>query len=120
MIVERGKKILIVCIIVVFIIFLFDFFRLPNLSHLVLRSLLFGFFFFLAYRGYNWSRICLFVLLLFIGLVGSYAGAKLLVLFKYPHPVGIVTVIMGILNLSVGFILFLNKSVKAFVNRDRS
>ena len=120
MIVERGKKILIVCIIVVLIIILIDFFLLPKLSPLVGRSLLFGLFFFLAYRGYNWSRICLFVLLLFIGLYGSYYGAKVLVLYKYPHPVGIVTVIMGILNLSVGLILFLNKSVKAFVNRDRS
>jgi len=115
---ERGKKILIICMIIVFANMLIDFLISPKLSRLLLGCLLFGLFFSLTYRGYNWSRICLFIMLLASGLGGSYGG--LMILFEYPHPAGILIVIMSLVNLSISFILLLNKSVKSFVNRGRS
>ncbi|MBW1794264.1 MAG: hypothetical protein JRJ38_07515 [Deltaproteobacteria bacterium] len=117
MIVERGKKILIICAIVVFVSILVDFFITPKLVSLVGGYFLFGLLFFLTYRGYNWSRICLFFLLLLSGLGGSYGGV--MILSEYQHPAGILIVIMSLLNLAIGFILVSNKSVKAFVNRAR-
>jgi len=57
-------------------------------------------------------------MLLASGLGGSYGG--LMILFEYCHPAGILIVIISLLNLSIGFILLLNKSVKSFVNRPGS
>ncbi|MFH1935434.1 MAG: hypothetical protein ABIN18_28165 [Pseudomonadota bacterium] len=115
MIVEKGKKILIICMIVVFVGILIDFFISPKQASLVGGFLLFGLFFFFTYRGYNWSRICLFIMLLISGLGGSYGGV--MILLESHHPIGILIVFMSLLNLSIGFILFFNKSVKVFVNR---
>ena len=117
MIVKRGKRILIICTIVVFVSIFIDFFIAPNISSLLGGCLLFGLFFYWTYRGFNWSRICLFIMLLISGLGGSYGGV--MILFEYHHLAGLLIVIMSLLNLSIGFILLFNKSIKAFVNRGR-
>ena len=116
MIVERGKIILFVCMIVVFVGILTHFIITSEPVYLVRSSLWYGLFFFLTYRGYNWSRICLFISLLISGLFGSYFGVMFL--FEYPYPAGTILVIKSILYLAVGFILLLNKSVKKYVNRE--
>lgn len=116
--IERGKAILQICMIAVFVSIFIDFLLPPKLGFPLGGCLLFGLFFFLAYRGYNWSRICLFIMLLASGLAGSYGG--IMILLEYHHPMGILIVIMSLMNLSIGFILFFNKSVKAFINRKRS
>jgi hypothetical protein len=71
MIVEKGKKILIICMIVVFLSILIAFIIDPKPASFVGGFLLFGLFFFFTYWGYNWSRICLFILLLILGLAGQ-------------------------------------------------
>ena len=113
---EKGRKILLICMLVVFISIFIDYLLLPKLSSLIGGCLLFSLFFLLTYHGYNWSRICLFILLLLSGLGGSYGGV--MILSEYRHSAGILIVIMSLLNLSIGFILLLNKAVKAFVNRE--
>ncbi|MFH1976908.1 MAG: hypothetical protein ABIJ52_15390 [Pseudomonadota bacterium] len=111
---EEGRKILLICIVVVFISISIDYFLLPQLSSNIGGFLLFGLFFYLTYSGYNWSRICLFIMLLISGLGGAYAG----VMIKYWYSAGILILIMSLLKLSIAFILLLNKAVKAFVNRE--
>jgi len=117
MIVKKGKRILIICTIVVFVSILIDFFINPKLVSLAVSFLLFGLSFYYTYRGYNWSRICLIILLIISGLGGSYGGVMILI--ESQHPAGILIVIMSLLHLSIGFILLFSKSVKAFVNRGK-
>jgi len=109
---EKGRRILLICMVVIFISIFVDYLLLPKASF-VIGGCLFGLFFLLTYRGHNWSRICLFIMLLLYGAGGAYGG---IMLFLEYHPVGIILIItMSLLNLSVGFILLLNKSVQAFV-----
>lgn len=112
---ERGKKILIICMIVVFISFGSDLLISPLSSSFFLSLLLVGLFFSLTYHGRNWARICLVILLLVSGLGGLYGGSK--ILLEYHCLAGILIVIMSLLDLSIGFVLLLNKSVKSFVKQ---
>jgi uncharacterized membrane protein YccC len=115
---EKGRKILLICMVVVFISIFIDYLLLPKLSSLIGGCLLFSLFFLLTYRGYNWSRICLFIMLLLSGLGGSYGG--IMIFLEYHHLASILIITMSLLNLSIGFILLLNKSVQAFVKRRKS
>ena len=114
---EKGKKILIICMIAVFISFVSDLLISPISSSFLFGLLLVGLFFSLTYHGHNWARICLFILLLASGLGGIYGGA--MILLKYHHHAGILIVIMSLVNLFIGFILLLNKSVKSLVKQKR-
>ena len=109
----RGKKILIICMIAVFISLVSDLLISPLSISFFLGLLLFGLFFSLTYHGHNWARICLVILLLASGLAGLYGGS--MILFEYRHSAGILIVIMSLLDLSIGFVLLFSKSVKSLV-----
>ena len=112
---EKGKKILIICMIAVFISFVSDLLISPISSSFLFGLLLVGLFFSLTYHGHNWARICLFILLLASGLGGLYGGST--ILLEYHYLAGILIVIMSLLDLSIGFVLLLNKSLKSFVKQ---
>lgn len=114
---EKGKKIIIICMIAVFVSFVSDLLISPISSSFFLGLLLVGLFFSLTYHGHNWARICLFIFLLANGLVGLYGGS--MILLEYHHNAGILIVIMSLINLFIGFILLLNKSVKSFVKQKK-
>lgn len=114
---ERGKKILIICMVVVFISFVSDLLISPISSSFFLGLLLVGLFFSFTYHGHNWARICLVILLLASGLGGLYGGS--MILLEYHCLAGILIVIMSLVELSIGFILLFNKSVKSFVKQKK-
>ena len=114
---EKGKKILIICMIAVFVSLVSDLLISPISSSFFLGLLLVGLFFSLTYHGHNWARICLFIFLLANGLAGLYGGSR--ILLEYHHHAGILIVSMSLVDLSIGFVLLFNKSVKSFVKQKR-
>lgn len=114
---EKGKKILIICMIAVFVSFISDLLISPISSSFLLGLLLVGLFFSLTYHGHNWARICLFILLLASGLGGLYGGS--MILLEYYCLAGILIVIMSLVDLSIGFVLLLNKSLKSFIKQKK-
>ena len=108
------------CLILTFVGIIIDFLILPKLASLVGGALLYGLFFSLAYRGYNWSRICLSILLCLSGIGGVIGGTMLYLEAPRPDAILITTLLIisiGLMYLLIGLVLLFNRSIRTFVNR---
>ena len=115
--VERGRKIILICMAIVLASVLNGFLTSARLMSPLLGLLIFGVLFYFTYRGKDLARMSLFVMLLLSGLAGSYAGVK--IYLEHHSLAGVLIFIMNLLDVFVGFVLVLNRSVNAVIHSGR-
>lgn len=120
---EKGNKILLICMVVILVSVFIDFLLLPSPDFFITYALLLSLFFSLTYRGNNWARVCLSVVLLLSGLVELLGGIEIFSVYHQLTGIiidrfaGIPIAGMGLLKLLIGFFLLFNRSVKALAGK---